>query len=289
MSDAQATGTDSAVERVADGNTADSLRLLIALDVDGTLIREDESISDRVVSEVRRVEELGHEVTLATGRSWETAQRILEHFALTPEYVVCSNGALTMRRDESEATGYRREHVETFDPGEVLRMIRPYLPSGTYMVEDADGFRRYTAGMTDWELSRAAEVDFEELSAYPASRVVVMSPDHDEETFLGIVERMGLHKVSYAIGWTAWLDIAPEGVNKATALERVRSLLDIPRSQVLAVGDGRNDVDMLTWAAEFGRGIAMGQAPAEVKAIATSVAASVLDDGLAQVLARIVN
>jgi 5-amino-6-(5-phospho-D-ribitylamino)uracil phosphatase len=69
----------------------------------------------------------------------------------------------------------------------------------------------------------------------------------------------------------------------------VRSLLDIPRSQVLAVGDGRNDVDMLTWAAEFGRGIAMGQAPAEVKAIATSVAASVLDDGLAQVLARIVN
>ena len=33
---------------------------------------------------------------------------------------------------------------------------------------------------------------------------------------------MGLHRVSYAVGWTAWLDIAPDGVNKATALERVR-------------------------------------------------------------------
>jgi Predicted hydrolases of the HAD superfamily len=262
-------------------------RLLIALDVDGTLIREDESIGEPVLDQVRRVQALGHEITLATGRSWEAAQRILERLELTPEYVVCSNGALTMRRDAAEPTGYRREFVETFDPSTVLRTIRPHLPSGTYMVEDATGFRRYTEGMTDWELSNAEQVDFDTLTAFPASRVVVMSPEHDVDDFLDVVERMGLHKVSYSIGWTAWLDIAPEGVNKAVAAERVRGLLEIPLSRVIAVGDGRNDLELLRWAGAEGRGIAMGQAPDEVKDAATEVTATVLDDGLADVLATI--
>jgi Cof subfamily protein (haloacid dehalogenase superfamily) len=261
--------------------------LLIALDVDGTLIREDESIGEPVLEQVRRVQALGHEVTLATGRSWETAQRILEHFELTPEYIICSNGALIMQRDAAEPTGYRREFVETFDPSTVLYTIRPHLPSGTYMVEDATGFRRYTEGMTDWELTNAEQVDFEELTAFPASRVVVMSPQHDAEQFLDVVERMGLHKVSYSIGWTAWLDIAPEGVNKAVAAERVRELLGIPRSRLVAVGDGRNDIELLRWAGAEGRGVAMGQAPDEVKDAATEVTASVLDDGLADLLATI--
>ena len=135
----------------------------------------------------------------------------------------------------------------------MLETIRPYLPSGSFMVEDATGFRRYTAGMSEWELANGIEVPFEELSAHPATRVVVISPQHDEEEFLSIVERMGLHKVSYAIGWTAWLDIAPDGVNKATALERVRKGTGIPRSRVVAVGDGRNDIDMLLWAGAEGR------------------------------------
>jgi hydroxymethylpyrimidine pyrophosphatase-like HAD family hydrolase len=73
-------------------------------------------------------------------------------------------------------------------------------------------------------------------------------------------------------------------VNKATALERVRKGTGIPRSRVIAVGDGRNDIDMLLWAAAEGRAIAMGQAPDEVKAVATHVAEPVVEDGLAQVL-----
>jgi Cof subfamily protein (haloacid dehalogenase superfamily) len=262
----------------------DENRLLIALDVDGTLIHEDETIGEAVLEAVTRVREAGHEVMLATGRSWETARDIHERFGLTSKYVVCANGALTMQRDERVEGGYRREFIEEFDPTEVLETIRPYLPSGSFMVEDATGFRRYTAGMSEWELANGIEVPFEELNVHPATRVVVISPQHDEEEFLSIVERMGLHKVSYAIGWTAWLDIAPAGVNKATALERVRMGTGIPRSRVVAVGDGRNDIDMLLWAGAEGRSVAMGQAPDEVKAVATQVADPVVEDGLAKVL-----
>jgi HAD superfamily hydrolase (TIGR01484 family) len=120
-----------------------------------------------------------------------------------------------------------------------------------------------------------------------ATRVVVVSPDHDMEDFLQVVDRMGLHRVSYSIGWTAWLDIAPDGVNKATGLERVREALGIPRSRVMAIGDGRNDLDMFRWAGEAGRAVAMGQAPDDVIAAATEVTASVYDDGVAQALATL--
>ena len=133
----------------------------------------------------------------------------------------------------------------SFDPTEVLQTIRPHLPSGSFMVEGPTGFRRYTEGMTDWELVNAEQVPFEELLQHPATRVVVVSPEHDTEEFLSIVERMGLQRVSYSIGWTAWLDISPDGVSKATAMERVRHALDIPRSRVVAVGDGRNDIELL--------------------------------------------
>jgi HAD superfamily hydrolase (TIGR01484 family) len=64
---------------------------------------------------------------------------------------------------------------------------------------------------------------------------------------------MGLRQVSFAIGWTAWLDIAADGVNKATAIERVRVELDIPRERIMAVGDSHNDIELLSWAAESGR------------------------------------
>ncbi|GMA94977.1 hypothetical protein GCM10025881_18010 [Pseudolysinimonas kribbensis] len=94
---------------------------------------------------------------------------------------------------------------------------------------------------------------------------------------------MGLHKVTYNVGWTAWLDIAPEGVNKATGLEFVAGELGIPRSRVLAIGDGRNDIDMLEW---VGIGVAMGQAPDEVLAVADETTGSDLEDGVAAVLAR---
>ena len=113
----------------------------------------------------------------------------------------------------------------------------------------------------------------------------MLAPDHATEDFLEIVDKMGLHKVSYNVGWTSWLDIAPDGVNKSTALERVRQLLDVPRSRVAAIGDGRNDIDMLAWASAEGLGIAMGQAPPEVLAVANDTTSTDLEDGAAAALA----
>jgi Cof subfamily protein (haloacid dehalogenase superfamily) len=263
-------------------------RWLVALDIDGTVLHEDGTLGDEVLEQVTRTSALGHEVMLATGRSVAMTLPVLDRLGITPEYVVCSNGAITLKRDADAPTGYSRHLVETFNPGEVLTTIRSNLAAAHYAVEDETGLYRFTGFFPDGTLGASStKVEFDELLVHEATRVVVISPEHDIEDFLSVVERMGLRKVSYNVGWTAWLDIAPDGVNKSTALEQVRELLDIPRSRVMAVGDGRNDIEMLEWASAQGRGVAMGQAPAEVVAVANETTATDLDAGVARVLATL--
>jgi 5-amino-6-(5-phospho-D-ribitylamino)uracil phosphatase len=259
---------------------------LVVLDIDGTLMHEDGSITRRVRDTVSAVIDAGHEVMLATGRSVAATLPVLEQLRITPEYVVCSNGAITLQRDQRAPFGYRREIVETFDPTEVLTTISGSLSEARYAVEDETGFYRYTERFPSAAVGLASrQVSFSELLGVQATRVVVISPNHGTEEFLTVVERMGLHRVSYAVGWTAWLDIAPDGVNKATAMERVRERLGVPHARVTAVGDGRNDIEMLQWA---GRGVAMGQAPLDVRAVAKEVTGPIAADGLADVLESLV-
>lgn len=266
-------------------------RLLIALDVDGTVLLEDESLSPGVVDAVAHAHRAGHEVMLATGRSWESTRGIMRVLELAPEYAVCSNGAVIMKRlggDLAEELRYERFHVETFDPTEVLHLLREHLPGANYMVELADGRRLYTDDMDDWNLVGAARVGFDELAAQPVCRVVVVSPDETDEDFVDLVARIGLNKVSYAVGWSAWLDIAPQGVDKSTALERVRTWLGVDPEHVLVMGDGRNDVGMFRWAREHGgRAIAMAQGPAEVRSEASETTTSVHAGGVAEILRRL--
>jgi len=259
-------------------------RWLVALDIDGTVLREDGSLGDATLAEVRRVSALGHQVMLATGRSVSMTLPVLERLDIVPEYLVCANGAIVLGRDLAAPVGYDKVRVETFDPAEVLTTIRGHLEQASFAVEDADGLFRYTGSFPDGALAASSErAEFEELLTLRATRVVVISPDHQIDDFLSVVSRMGLHKVSYNVGWTAWLDIAPDGVNKATGLEYVREQLGVPPERTMAIGDGRNDIDMLGWA---GVGIAMGQAPPEVVAAAAETTASDRDDGVAVALAR---
>lgn len=257
-------------------------RHFIALDIDGTVLLEDNTPSPGVIEAIRDAEDAGHIVTLATGRGWGATGWVLADLGITPDYVVCSNGAVTMRRVGDD---YERFRIETFDPSAVLAILREHLPDANYMVELGDGSRRYTEFMDDWDLHEGNSVPFEELAAEPVCRVVVVSPEHNEAEFSVMIAEMGLNQVSYAIGWTAWLDIAPKGVDKATALEKVRADLGVDTTDVIVAGDGRNDIGMFEWAiAGGGRAVAMAQGPDEVRNAASETTASVLDGGVAVLL-----
>lgn len=261
-------------------------RWLIGLDIDGTLVHDDGYLSPVVAKEVRRVRDLGHEVVIATGRSAPNAVPVVRDIGLEKGFLVSSNGAVTVELDLAHPKGFKISKVITFDPAQVLSQLIENLPEAHFAVEDVDGSYRFHRPFPTHALGdQNFETPLEELMHKEVSRVVVLSPQHDVEEFLGLISQIGLASVSYAIGYTAWLDISPQGVTKASALEEQRSRLGIDKSQVLVIGDGRNDIEMFEWAKTSGGfAFAMGQAPDEVKAAATNITESVSDDGVATTL-----
>lgn len=257
-------------------------RWLVAIDVDGTIMRADGTIAPAVREAVDDVRAAGHHVVLATGRSVISAAPIARDLGLASGPAVCSNGAVTVRMDPGARHGYEVTDMVTFDPGPALRVIREELPDAAYAVEDVGrGFfvtKPFPRGEIEGE---HVLVDFEHLCTLPATRVVIRSPEHTQAQFHALVERIGLQEVSYSVGWVAWLDLNPQGISKATALDTVRSGLGVAPERTMAIGDGRNDLEMLGWAA---RGVAMGNADDVVQAAASEVTGALADDGAAQAL-----
>ncbi len=255
---------------------------LVALDVDGTTITHAGELSPGVRAAVGAVREAGHHVVVATGRAILATVPILAELGLTEGYAVCSNGAVTLRLDPALEAGYEIVEAVTFDPAPALGLLRGSWPDAVVAVEELGVGFKVSAPFPEGELDgRVTVVDWEDLAAEPVTRVTFRSPTGTSEDFIALADRIGLHEVNYSVGFTAWLDINPEGVSKGTALEILRRRLGVDPSRTLAVGDQRNDVEMLTWAA---RGVAMGNAPEEVKAAAGEVTGHVEEDGLVPVL-----
>ncbi|MDO5696969.1 MAG: HAD family hydrolase [Dermatophilus congolensis] len=257
-------------------------RHLVALDIDGTTVQHDGTLRDPVLHAVNETVENGHDVVIATGRSMIAAKPVIDALGLRRGFAVFSNGAVTVRLDPDLPGGMEVIDQQTFHPREVLNTLRAYFPGGALAVERVGvGFdvnRRFPEGELDGDVR---VVPWRRLTRWPTTRVTFCDPDTDVEVFAEHVGAMGLHGVNYAVGFTAWLDITALGVSKASALESVRALVDAPIERTVAVGDQRNDIEMLAWA---GCGVAMGNAPVEVASVADFVTGHVDDDGLADVL-----
>jgi len=263
---------------------------LVALDIDGTLFvnspdtgQVEERVTPPVLEAVQRAYDAGAHVVLATGRSTFGISHVWDQFGLPRDgstaLAVASNGSVIFRYPPVEVVS-----TVTFDASEVVGMLLEHVPNAAVAVEEIGVGYRINRPFPDGEITgRMTMQTVEELVAEPVTRVIIRDPQSSEEEFLELAEKLGLQGTNYFIGWTAWLDIAPEGVTKASALAEVARSLGVRQSEVLAVGDGRNDVEMLRWA---GRGVAMGQSPLEVQEAADDVTETVENDGVAVELSR---
>ncbi|WP_205471763.1 HAD-IIB family hydrolase [Nocardioides sp. SYSU D00038] len=271
--------------------TGDWTPRVVALDIDGTLLKwidgagaTYEEIPPRVHAAVQRALDAGAHVVLSSGRSVHGMTRIADLLDLPrdpddPAWIVASNGAVVVRYPPIEVV-----HEETFDAGPAVQRVLERHPTALVAVEERGVGYRVSAPFPPGELTgEMIQTDLAELVSVPVSRVIVRDPDATADDFLELSAELGLHGINYVVGWTAWLDLAPVGVSKASGLQHVVDRLGLTAADVLAIGDGRNDVEMLRWA---GRGVAMGQAVQEVLDAADAVTDPVADDGAAVEMER---
>jgi len=264
---------------------------VVALDIDGTLLRwiegtgaSSEAVAPAVREAVARAYAAGAHIVLASGRSPHGMTRVADLLGIPDDdgerlWMVASNGAVVFRYPPVEVV-----HEETFDAGPAVRAILEHRPSALVAVEERGVGYRLNDHFPPGELSGDMIVTpVEEIVAEPVSRVIIRDPQATAEEFVELGRSLGLHGISYVVGWTAWLDLAPIGVSKASGLAYACDQLGVSGEDVLAIGDGRNDLEMFDFAA---RAVAMGQAIPEVLEAADDVTLSVEEDGAAVELSR---
>jgi hydroxymethylpyrimidine pyrophosphatase-like HAD family hydrolase len=255
--------------------------LLVALDIDGTLIDSERRIPPGTVETLDLVRAAGHEVVLATGRSLAGLLPIATRLGLTTGWAVCSNGALTVHLAPSAPSGYDIVEARMFDPAPVIRRALDVAPSVRVAIEEIGWGWRTSSPFESGELNgQQKAVLLADLMAEPATRIALTAPDLRRQT-----EALRATGVTVAPQRADWLDITAAGVNKAAALDAVRTHLGIPADRTVAVGDGVNDLDMLTWAE---RSVAMGHAPAIVRSAADETTGTINQAGALPVLASLV-
>ena len=266
---------------------------LVALDIDGTLLKwvdgvgsTHEEVPAAVHDAVQRVLAAGVHVVLASGRAPHSMTAVAEQLGLrdpaSPDgrlWIVASNGSVLVRHPPMEIV-----HEETFDAAPAVHAVLARHPDALVAIEERGVGYRVSAPFPEGELGGELIVtQLDDLVSAPVSRVIIRDPQATADEFVSMAAELGLHGTDYVVGWTAWMDLSPVGVSKASGLQYVAEKLGIDAADVLAIGDGRNDIEMLTWA---GRGVAMGQSVQEVQDAADHVTDPVDLDGAAVELDR---
>lgn len=261
---------------------------LVGLDIDGTLMHWGGEISAPVIDAVEKARMCRNHVILATGRNIVATMPVAERLRIRRGWAVCSNGAVTIRLNPASPGGYEVEEKVTFNPRAVLEIIRDEMPDVLFAVEDLGvGFRVSQEFPMGELIGRQRTVDrFDELWESEATRVVVRAPGRNVRDFDELVARVGLSDVTYAVGYSAWLDLTPPNVSKASALETLRRHLGVYPDHTVAAGDGNNDIQMLRWARAS---YAMDNAPEAVKAAAQATCGGVEGDGVLEVLEPLID
>ena len=259
---------------------------LVASDVDGTLLRSDETLSPRNRAAVDAVIERSLFV-IATGRPprWtHPIAEMLDHHGIA----VCSNGAVTMDLRDESIVDTRLLSPE--DAAAATEAIRAILPDVGFAVDSLDGFGHEPPYQPVCDVGRKVTIaPLGELIATPSLKLLFRHRSMNADILRAIIKAVGAHgTITY--GSTAsvpqsrtLIEVMAPGVSKAAALQRICDHRNISVGDTIAFGDMPNDIEMLAWA---GHGVAMGNGHAETKAVADEVTLTNDEDGVGVVLER---
>jgi Cof subfamily protein (haloacid dehalogenase superfamily) len=264
---------------------------MVACDLDGTIVGPDGRISVRTLDVLAECERVGIHVVFVTGRPPRWMEPIVQmtgHQGLA----LCGNGAVVLDLATNKVVSSRGLAAEAVL--EAAARLRRTIPGITFALETLNGYRREEEYLPLHQAAlEAATGSLEDLLT---DRPVVIkllcrqgrphygSLDSDGLLAIARQELAGLVEVVHSDPANFMLEIAAPGVTKASALAWLAESLDVRAADVVAFGDMPNDVPMLAWA---GAGYAMTGGHPEAIAAAPFQAPPCAEDGVAQVLERL--
>jgi Cof subfamily protein (haloacid dehalogenase superfamily) len=264
---------------------------LVASDVDGTLMDDDERVSARTRAVVKSLVADGAHFILATGRPPRWIAPVVEGLGFAP-LAVCGNGAVLYDSDADRVLDARVLDVETLDwVAEVAYRVLP----GCGLAAERIGERAHDAATPQfvsspdyehaWLNPDNTEVSVREVLSAPAIKLLIRSAGELSESMrAALAPHVGDRAdITYSTN-KGLIEVSAPGVTKAAGVRELGRRLGIEdRADIIAFGDMPNDVPMLEFA---GHGVAMSQAHPAAIAAADEVTATNNEDGVARVLER---
>ncbi|MEG0386956.1 sugar-phosphatase [Niameybacter sp.] len=262
---------------------------LIALDMDGTLLKDDKTISEATKKAIEQAKDRGVKVVLASGRPIDGIERYLEELDLLSgqDFVISFNGAIVQNTKTKEIvsriTLNGQDLVELYTLAQKLRVnIHAFSKEGciTPMMS------KYSLHEGEINGIPVKEVDYNELS--PEEEIIkimmVDEPDVLEKAISQLPQDV-YEKYTVVRSAPFFLEFLHKQVNKGTGVESLAHILDIERKDIICMGDAGNDEHMIRYA---GLGVAMENAFDEVKEMADFVTKSNEEDGVAYVINKFI-
>ena len=262
---------------------------MVAVDIDGTLLRSDKSLTPETVEVIRRVNERGVHVVLASARPPRSLHAIHRALKLTTPQINY-NGALI--HDRLLNRNLFHQPLASSLAKRIIKTARRNDPKVIVSLEILDKW--YTDHFDNdlaWQLPTETSLNFqpdfvgplESFLHVPITKVMLLAPPPRLEKILDVIVKRFGDQAAILVGEPHLIQIIHRKVDKFTALQQIAEQYGVDRQHVMAIGDAPNDVGMLRWA---GLGIAMANAHQVVLDAADAVAPSNDHDGVADVLNR---
>lgn len=261
---------------------------LAAIDLDGTLLRSDRSVSERSRRAIAAAAAAGTEVVVVTARSPRSVTAFASDAGIGG-IAICANGAILFDLDAGAIVAHQPLPAEVAQ--RIALSLRERVPGVAFGWELGLRFGSEPAyeawrDPTRWPRPEGSFAPCE-ISTWrqPMTKLLARLPDADVGELLAAARAVGGDDVVATLAGREYVEVMSRGVAKEAALAALAAKRGIDAAEVVAFGDHLTDVGMLAWA---GLGVAVANAEPEVLAAADEVTASNDEDGVALVLERLV-
>jgi 5-amino-6-(5-phospho-D-ribitylamino)uracil phosphatase len=255
---------------------------LIALDLDGTLLKDDKTISTYSKEIIEKAKAAGHIVCIATGRPFRSSSIYYDQLQLTTP-IVNFNGAYVHHPKNNGWGTYHttldlnvvKEIIEVAEEHSIHNMLAEIIDDVYFHYHDEKLLDVFSMGNPSIKIG-----DLRENLGDDVTSILIHAAEEDVEkirTYLSDVHAEVVDHRRWAAPWHV-IEIIKAGMNKAVGLQKIATYYDIPVERIIAFGDEDNDLEMLKYA---GHGVAMGNAIDQLKAVANKETRSNEEDGVA--------
>jgi Cof subfamily protein (haloacid dehalogenase superfamily) len=257
---------------------------LIALDLDGTLIAPDQTVSKRNLEAIKKCMDIGILVSIHTGRCGASAIEIIKSLKLNG-YHASSSGA-SLINENFELCFMKRMPEKTVK--EVFLACRDLkIP---YISQTCDSFAIHEVGYNELNYVVENESFFKHVPDMTADEVaqntlqITLFLDDNDSRNSYFIDKFG-EALKFRRAGKRYVNIIDNSAGKLTGLKKVMELAGLKREELMAMGDTEVDLGIINFA---GTGVAMGNSPDTVKKAADYVSAPFYEDGVAEAIERFV-